>query len=307
MENPCLGVAEALGCSPVVKRIKLRQPWRALVPFWRWGLSGAFAADGDPIVPPWPDVLIASGRQSTAAALLARQASGGATFTVQFQDPQIAPDRFGLVIVGQHDRLTGENVLRVRGSPNRTTPALLAAARDRFADRLAHLPQPRVAVLIGGSNRAFEMTPAIAGALAAQLTALDRQGAGLMITASRRTGAANEAALRAGLADACAAGRAEFWDGTGENPYYGYLAWADAAIVTGDSVNMLSEACAAGLPVHVVELAGKSPKFRRMLDGFYAQGAARPFAGTLEHWENPPYNPAETAAAEIRRRLRRAP
>lgn len=302
MENPCLGIAEALGCSPVVKRIRLREPWRTLVPFWRWGLAGAFAGDGDPIGPPWPDVLIASGRQSTAAALLARRASGGRTFTVQFQDPQISPRRFGLVIVGAHDKLTGENVLKLRGSPNRATPALLAAARERFAGRLAVLPRPRVAVLIGGSNRVFRMTPAVAGALAAQLAALSRDGAGLMVTASRRTGAENEAVLRAALADACAQGRADFWDGTGDNPYYGYLAWADAAVVTSDSVNMLSEANAAGLPVHVVELLSDSAKFRRMLDGFYADGAARPFTGKLENWAVAAFNPAEAAAAEILRR-----
>jgi uncharacterized protein len=303
MENPCIGIAEALGLAPTIKRIKLRRPWRTLIPFWRWGLAGAFSPAGDAIEPPWPDLLIASGRQSVAASLLIRQASGGRTFTVQFQDPQISPRHFDLVVVGAHDRLTGDNVLAARGSPSRIVPARLAAARARFAERLERLPRPRVAALIGGSNKVFSMTPAVAGALAAQLTALSAAGAGIMVTASRRTGAENEAALRAGLAAACAAGRSEFWDGTGDNPYDGYLAWADAVIVTGDSVNMLSDACAAGKPPYVVELEGDSPKFRRMLDGFYADGAARRFAGRVEAQEIPPFNPADVVATEIRRRL----
>lgn len=307
MENPCRGIADALGCDPVLKRIALRRPWRALVPFWRWGLGAAFSPAGDPVAPPWPDLLIASGRQSVAASLYARQASGGRTFTVQFQDPQISPRHFDLVVVGKHDRLTGDNVLAVRGSPCRVTPALLATARRRFADQLAALPSPRVAVLIGGSNRVFDMTPAVAAELAARLATLSADGAGLMVTASRRTGTQNEAVLRQALAPAVAAGRAVFWDGAGENPYYGYLAWADAAVVTGDSVNMLSEAGAAGLPTHVVELDGGSPKFRRMLDGFYADGAARPFTGALESWTPPRDNAADAVAAEIRRRVRRTP
>lgn len=303
MENPCIGIAEALGLAPTVKRIKLRQPWRTLIPFWRWGLAGAFSPAGDGVAPPWPDLLIASGRQSVAASLLIRRASGGRTFTVQFQDPQISPRHFDLVVVGRHDRLTGDNVLATRGSPSRVTPARLAAARARFADRLERLPRPRVAALIGGSNKVFTLTPAVAGALAAQLTALSAAGAGIMATASRRTGAESEAALRAGLAAPCADGRAEFWDGTGDNPYDGYLAWADAVIVTCDSVNMLSDACAAGKPAHVVELEGRSAKFRRMLDGFYADGAARRFTGQVEDWGARPFNAAETVAAEIRRRL----
>lgn len=302
MENPCRGIAEALGCEPILKRIALRQPWRALTPFWRWGLGSAFSSMSDPLDPPWPDLLIASGRQSVAAALFVRQASGGRTFTVQFQDPQISPRHFDLVVVGKHDRLTGDNVLAVRGSPGRVTPALLAAARERHAAALAALPAPRVAVLIGGSNRVFKMTPATAEKLAQRLAALCAQGAGLMVTASRRTGAENEAALRQALAPAIASGQAVFWDGSGENPYFGYLAWADAAVVTGDSVNMLSDANAAGLPTHVVELEGGSPKFRRMLDGFYADGAARPFTGQLAFWTPPGDNPAEAVASEARRR-----
>lgn len=302
MENPCRGIAEALGCAPILKRIALRQPWRTLIPFWRWGLGAAFSPRGDRLDPPWPDLLIASGRQSVAAALLVRQASGGRTFTVQFQDPQISPRHFDLVVVGKHDRLSGDNVLAVRGSPCRVTPALLGAAKLRFADQVAALPSPRVAVLIGGSNRVFKMTPATAEALAGSLAALCAQGAGLMVTASRRTGAENEAALRRALAPAMAAGQAVFWDGSGENPYYGYLGWADAAVVTGDSVNMLSETAAAGLPTHVVELEGDSPKFRRMLDGFYADGAARRFTGELAFWTPPGDNAANVVAREVRRR-----
>ena len=57
MENQCLGLAEALGLTPVVKRIKLRSPWKQLSPFLRHGLGHAFSRKGDPIEPPWPDLL----------------------------------------------------------------------------------------------------------------------------------------------------------------------------------------------------------------------------------------------------------
>src|SRR3546814_5078500 len=85
-----------------------------------------------------------------------------------------------------------------------------------------------------------------------------------MITPSRRTGARNEEILRRGLAGL----PAEIWDGSGENPYFGILGLADHVIVTGDSVNMVSEAASTGKPVHVVHLPnshlrGSSAKFTR--------------------------------------------
>jgi hypothetical protein len=41
-----------------------------------------------------------------------------------------------------------------------------------------------------------------------------------------------------------------------ENPYFGYLALAASVIVTGDSIAMLSDACATRKPVHIFDLGG---------------------------------------------------
>ena len=71
------------------------------------------------------------------------------------------------------------------------------------------------------------------------------------MTPSRRTGAEVEAELRKALADT----PSYIWDGQGENPYLAVLALADSLITTADSVNMVSEACFTGKPVHVVDLA----------------------------------------------------
>src|SRR5215469_9728068 len=70
MENQCLGLAEALDLAPKIFRIALRQPWAALTPHLRVGLASAFG--DDPFAPPWPDLLIATGRQSVPASLYIR-------------------------------------------------------------------------------------------------------------------------------------------------------------------------------------------------------------------------------------------
>lgn len=300
MENQCLGLAEALGLTPVIKRVQLRSPWRQLSPYLRVGNLFAAGPLGDPIRPPWPDLLIATGRQSIAPSLAVRKASGGRTFTVQIQDPQISPKHFDLVVVPRHDRLRGENVMTSRGALHRVTPAILADAAARHAERLAHLPHPRVAVLIGGNNGVYSLTPSIMGTLAERLANLARtKGVGLMVTPSRRTGADNEAILRTRLAGL----NAEVWDGTGENPYFAYLGLADAVIVTCDSVSMTSEACSTGKPVYVIELEGGSPKFRAFHDELYKDGITRKFEGVLEQWDHPLLDDTERVATELRHRL----
>jgi uncharacterized protein len=300
MENQCIGIAEALGVAAEIKRIDIAAPWRWLPPqCWIRPLA-ALTGRGDALAPPWPDLLIATGRKSVAPALAIRKASRGATFCVQLQNPGIDPARFDLVIAPQHDGLSGTNVVSLLGSPHGVSAEKLAAARQEFAPLLEALPQPRIAVLLGGDNAVYRMTDAVAAKLADNLAAVARStGGGLAITASRRTPGSAMTRIR----DALAGTGALFYDGSGPNPYPGYLAWADAVIVTADSVNMVTEATATGGPVYVVELDGGSPKFARFHAAMREAGYTRPFTGTLETWRYTP--PAETAraAAEIARRM----
>lgn len=297
-EAQALGVAEALGLSPEVKRVSPSAPWRWLAP------HGPAARD-DEIAAPWPDLLIASGRQAIPYARAIRKRSGGRTFTVVLQDPRVSPEHFDLVWTPAHDRLQGPNVISSLVSPHRLTQLKLASEATRIVADIAALPRPRVAVLLGGSNAVYTLSEEAAAAIGDQLAALaDQHGAGLMVTPSRRTGETQTAIIRDKLKDKPAI----IWDGKSDNPYFGFLGQADAVIVTCDSVNMVGEAAFTGKPVHVIELAAqgsrsKQAKFRRFLDGMYESGAARPFAMNegwkLEVWEYEPLNATHDIADAI--------
>jgi mitochondrial fission protein ELM1 len=299
-ENQCLGLAEALGLSPVVKRIALRAPWRQLTPYMRVGLGQAVSESGDSVAPPWPDILIASGRQSTAVSINVKRRAGDKCLVVQIQDPRCDPALFDLVVVPQHDRLRGPNVLVTHGALNRVTSARLEDAVRRFSPRYAHLPRNRVAVLIGGRNKIYDLDPMRMGDVVDQLAEIcKRHEAGLLVTASRRTGGENAAILKAKLRDL----PAEIWDGEGENPYFAFLGMAGHIIVTADSVSMISEACSTGKPVYIADLDGGSPKFDRFHRHLMAVGAARPFEGMLDDWGYEALNDTAEVAAEIADRL----
>ena len=292
-ETQGIGIAETLGLTPVIKRVSPPAPYRWIAP------HGPAAPD-ETIKAPWPDLLIASGRQSIPYARMIAKASKGKTFTVILQNPKVNPSHFDLVWAPAHDRLNGDNVISSLVSPHRLTRERLQAEAKAWEARVAHLPHPRVAVLLGGKNAVYEFDESAAARLGADLAALMREtGAGLMVTPSRRTGEAQTRLIREALKDLPAL----VWDGTGENPYFGFLGQADAVIVTSDSVNMVGEAAFTGKPVHVVELAGHSPKFRRFLDAIYQAGAARPFVGALESWEYAPLNATHDIAEAIRSRF----
>ncbi|MFL5237130.1 MAG: mitochondrial fission ELM1 family protein [Rhizomicrobium sp.] len=299
MENQCLGLADRLPFPVRVFRSQLKRPWRWLAPRFLGSVFAHATKASNRLAPPWPTLLIACGRQSIPFSRAVRRASGGGTFTVQCQDPRIAPKHFDLVIPTEHDGLTGPNVFPIIGSPNRITPQRLAKARGQLAHLFEPLAAPRVAVLVGGASRTHGTLDRAAadrfGALLAQIAPDHR----LMVSTSRRTSPAAAAALQQHLAGT----DSYVWDGSGENPYLGLLAWADAFVVTADSVNMICEAAATGRPVHVFPL----PRGRRKA-GLFQQALAeraiiRPFFGRIEQWRYVPLDETGRAVEHIRRLL----
>ncbi|MDB5470103.1 MAG: hypothetical protein JWR84_1663, partial [Caulobacter sp.] len=226
--------------------------------------------------------------------------SKGKTYVVQTQDPRVPTTMFDLVAPPKHDRLTGDNVFPITGAPHRVTPDRLEAEYPKFAELLDPLPRPRVAVLIGGKSRGFDLSPERAAAIANELQyALEQEGGSLMLTFSRRTPEAAKALLTARLR----ALPGVIWNGEGDNPYFAFLGAADYILVTEDSANMATEAASTGKPVFIVKMDGQSLKFRLLHEELEAKGAARPWGGAFHGWTYEPLRETDRLAGEILQRM----
>jgi hypothetical protein len=297
MENQALGIAERVGPPVVVKQVRLTWPWSRIAPFSPGSPFGRQTNDSDALAPPWPRLAIGVGRQSIPFMRAIKDASPY-TITVQCQDPRTDLSSFDLVVPPEHDGLTGPNVFPILGSPNRITPEKLAEARTRFASRFGKLRAPRLAVLIGGKNHAYDFGAEAVQKLTRSLAGLSRDF-GLMVTTSRRTGAENTALIESALAGT----GADLWQGGDENPYLGVLAWADAFLITADSVNMACEAAATGKPVHICPLPGRSKKFDSFHRALAARGISRVFEGQIGQWTYVPLDETGRAAKRVRELL----
>ncbi len=295
-ENQCIGVAENLEIDTKIKRISLRQPWKLLSPYI--GMEQEWSFD-QCIEPPYPDLLITSGRKSIAASRFIKKQSGGKTITVHIQDPRIPSQHFNMVAVPEHDPMRGSNVFVTKASPNKITMDKINAAMQEFPE-LGKLPSPRVAVLIGGSSKAYNMTRAITEKLAHDLCALNETlNASLMITCSRRTGTENQQILDMRLNN----DKNYFWDGSGSNPYMAMLGWADYILVTADSTSMISESCTTGKPVYMIDLEGGTQRISKFHNNLMRHGALKKFEGVLNHFTYEPLNDAKKVADEIKKRF----
>ena len=197
------------------------------------------------IAPPWPELVLTAGRRNEAAARWISQASNKRSKIVHIGRPWHHPRHFDLVITTPQ--------YQINPAPNVVCLDLpLHAALHRIArtDKFDHLPEPRLALLIGGHSGALTLHRHLAQQLVDRASGLAQHLAGsLLVSTSARTPAAvNEilSGLRVPNHTWC-------W-GAPENPYRDYLDIADAFIVTSDSVSMLAEALTTAKPLLVFDL-----------------------------------------------------
>jgi len=278
-EIPCLGVAEELlgvrastlagpGAPPMdprmrypltptiqtyatgsieVRRIAPRQPWVWFMPKGPIDPRDRPYEPGSPIAPPWPDILIASGRRSIAYVRTVKQLAGDTTFAVILKDPRTHDHGADFVWVPEHDRAKNPTFMRTLTTPHRFSPARIAAMRAGLPGAITDLPGPRIGLLLGGRTRLGPFSSDDRVRLCKGLATLKHDIGSFLITVSRRT----PPGLLAEVKRAIGATPCFIWDNVGPNPYLGILAGSDAIIATGDSHTMISEAAAAGTPLMI--------------------------------------------------------
>lgn len=301
-QRQALALAEQLQMPLRHLVLEPRAPWSWLAP--RLELGGPLAlpaAQRGSFTSPWPAVAIGCGRSAALFTRMLRRLSGGRCYTVQILNPRIDPAHWDTVIAPRHDRIDGPNVLRPLGSLNLVDDEWLADGRDSCPG-FAELPQPRVGVLLGGPRKGIALNAGYASQLAARLLERQRvEGGSLLVLASRRTPPALIEVFRLALEDIPGlvwAGRDD-----GRNPYPGVLGWADRLIVTPDSVNMLSEACAVGCPVQTFVRTPLPAKLARFHQSLRDAGLLHAMDETGSTARTPPLRETAAIAAALRDRI----
>lgn len=296
----CLGVAEALGREFERKDIAYNA-FAKLPNFFLGATLRAVQAESKAgLKAPWPDLVIAAGRRTAPIARFIKKQSKGATKLVQIMHPgAVGAKDFDLICVPAHDdHVLEENEITMLGAPHRVTEEKLAEAHAHWDDVFSELPQPRIALIVGGATKDKVFSDDMARTLGHKLNQLAKEkGASLLITTSRRTGAAAQALLN----EIHVPAHIFTWGQEGENPYFGYLACADHIIVTGDSVSMCSEACATGKPVYFYAPSDMiSAKHQRMVKSLVEAGAGQLFDGVLTPLKGRKVNAALDIANQIK-------
>ncbi|KAL8211346.1 hypothetical protein R6Q57_005783 [Mikania cordata] len=267
-----------------------------------------------------PLLVVASGRDTISVASSIKQLAPDHVFTIQIQHPRSHLSRFDLVISPHHDYypftpegkkqipwfLHGwitprqpprKNVVLTHGALHQVDSDALQCAASAWHDELASLPKPLLVVNIGGPIRHCNYGADLARQLTVSLMNVLPTCGSIRISFSRRTPKQVSEMLVRKFHDHP---KVYIWNGQDPNPHMGHLAWADAFVITADSVSMLSEACSTGKPVYVVGAERCTWKFAYFQKCLQERGMVRPFMGDENITETWIYSPLQdtTEAAE---------
>ena len=266
-----LGLGEALGWPLIEKRF-IHTSYEKVVnlPF-RGHLLGIDRDASDPVEAPWPDLVISAGRKNEPIARYIRDKADKPVRLVHVGRPWAKVETWDLVVTTPQYRLPEDpNVLHNETPLHRVTRERLdaAVANSDWADRVADLPRPLIAVLAGGNSGPYPFDRASGERLAAQADELAREfGGSLLVTTSARTLPETVESLFSNIQSPSIL--YEWKKDDRDNPFFAFLGLADRVIVTADSVSMMTEACATGRPVYLYDTGeGRtSMKHNPWLDG----------------------------------------
>ncbi len=275
----CIGVARQLGGIIEERVVKPDKIWslspRAMLP-----LRDRPGNPQSPIAPPFPDVVISSGRRTLPYLKAIKKAAGDKVVTVCLKDPKTGTSAADVIWVPEHDRLRGDNVVATLTSPHPLSLEMLEEARLDAQTRFADFPPVRIGIILGGNTRGVTWDDETCADFAEKLGKIPVKGHSILAVASRRTPPQLEKTVRKAFE-----GHHLFYScGTDEkdNPYRQVLAISDVLVLTGDSHNMVSESLATGAPVYVYRPQGLKQKLHQFLADLEDLKLVRKFDGSVE-------------------------
>jgi mitochondrial fission protein ELM1 len=263
-DSQSLGLARALGWRFETRALQSSGSSRLGLPAALRGGSPAGSAESrtGSLAPPWPDVVIASGRRASDVARWIGERSHGQTRVVQLdRRAGRSAELFDIVISNEAgDRPPDPRRIE-------TTAPLMAVDPETLEELVAEgeavwqgAPRPRVVLLVGGTTARYELRPELARRMATEVRDLAvAAGGAVLALGSSHTSADVLAALRVGLGDC---GRVEPAATGGEEAArdettLAALAVADVVVVTGESQSRLALAAATGKRVYIYPLPAR--------------------------------------------------
>ena len=148
-------LSQAIGWPATIKTLQMRDRYVLGKPRFRPSLQHIDLERSDKLEAPWPDLIITIGRRPSMVALWIKQQNPSVKIVLVGR-PKRWLERFDLIIAPpQFQMPQAPNVFQLKLPLMRADEERVNDAAERWRSRLADMPRPLTAVLVGGQTRPF--------------------------------------------------------------------------------------------------------------------------------------------------------
>ena len=245
-----------------------------------------------------PKYVITCGKRMAGVSIYLKSKLKNKIKILHIQNPGIAKFCFDLLLIPEHDHVNGINVIKTKG-------ALTFFKYDTLKNRYDFLKQDNtklVLLMVGGENKRYSPHSIDYFNLSMKvIKSLKNFNAKLLVSVSRRT---PKKAIR--IIDKSFSKYLKSYEilpMSENNPYPGILKNIDYAIVTSDSVNMISEISTTPIPLFIHKFPKESGKILYFLNDLQNLGIIKIFENELFQFNKKQLNTNRTTLLKVNKFL----
>ena len=248
------------------------------------------------------DIIISCGRKSIIPSLFLKKNSKKKIFNIHIQNPKVKPENFDLIVVPEHDKMDGENVIKSKGAIHYLTSEQIENNKEylfSISDKLKN--GNIISLIIGGPTQYYDYSDRNIQEIFSKVNFLVKENnLSLVVIPSMRTPkeTIEHAKIYFGNDHLVL-------DAVDKKAYLSALSISKYIVVTCDSSSMISEAALTGKPIYIAAIPPKKndKRFKNFRKLFHEMKIVRELGEKLENWSYEKLDETNRIANIIRNKI----
>jgi len=291
------GLAKALDLEFIHEKIEINNFWKLLPPkitpitnfVFQNQLNYEF------------NIVISCGRKSVIPSIYLKNKLKNKIMNIHIQDPKVSLSNFDFVVVPEHDKIKGENVLTSKGAIHYLTIDELEQNENYLKKRI-NTQKKIVSFIIGGPNKYYDYNEKAVDEIFFKIkNNFLQKNYQLIVIPSIRT-PKNIIQKTQSYFDKDQI----IIPNVDKKAYLSSLKLADHIVVMCDSTSMISEAAITGKPIYVAQMPSikNNKRFKEFFNLFESLKIIKNLDNTVENWDYQKLNEINRISGYIKDKLK---
>ena len=291
------GLAKALDLEFIHEKIEINNFWKLLPPKITPVTNFVFQNQLNYKF----NILISCGRKSVVPSIYLKNKFKNKIMNIHIQDPKVSLSNFDFVVVPEHDKIKGENVLTSKGAIHYLTIDEIDKNENYLKKRI-NAQKKIVSFIIGGPNKYYDYNEKAVDEIFFKIkNNFLQKNYQLIVIPSFRT-PKNIIQKTQSYFDKDQI----IIPNVDKKAYLSSLKLADHIVVMCDSTSMISEAAITGKPIYVAQMPSvkNNKRFKEFFNLFESLKIIKNLDNTVENWNYQKLNEINRISGYIKDKLK---